>query len=181
MNCPKCGAQIADNTTFCGYCGNTIEQTPAYQQPAYTQPTYPQPDQPEKKENVVMGAVGAAAGALIGALAIFLFLKIEMVSAISGLILGFCTLKGYELLGGKLSKLGIVISLAIMLITPYLAYNTYLATEIMDMFGLGFGDAYEAVDMLKDVDGYTEDLVQIYIFTIIGGAACVWNTIKNKK
>ena len=112
---------------------------------------------------------------------IFLFLKIEMVSAISGLILGFCTLKGYELLGGKLSKLGIVISLAIMLITPYLAYNTYLATEIMDMFGLGFGDAYEAVDMLKDVDGYTEDLVQIYIFTIIGGAACVWNTIKNKK
>lgn len=177
MNCPKCGAQIADNATICGFCGQIISQAPADQQSNQAGPDL----KPQKKENVLMGVVGAVVGALIGALAIFLFLKIEMVAAISGLVLAFCTLKGYELLGGKLSTMGIIISIVIMLITPYLAYNTYLATEIMDMFGMGFADAYEMVDQLKDASGYTEDLTQIYIFTVIGGAASVWTTIKNKK
>lgn len=62
MFCPKCGAQIADDVTFCAYCGNAVQpaannqpsngyQPPvynqypnSYQQPMnYQQPPYQQP------------------------------------------------------------------------------------------------------------------------------------------
>ena len=54
MNCPKCGAQIADNATICGFCGQIISQAPADQQSNQAGPDL----KPQKKENVVMGVVG---------------------------------------------------------------------------------------------------------------------------
>ena len=39
-----------------------------------------------------------------------------IVSFVSGLVMGVCTIKGYELLGKKLSKLGIGISIFFMLV-----------------------------------------------------------------
>ncbi len=44
MNCPNCGSQLAEGSTFCAYCGSQIgqAQAPVYNQPvqqaAYAQP-----------------------------------------------------------------------------------------------------------------------------------------------
>ena len=56
---------------------------------------------PEVKpaENFVMGLIGALGGALLGGASIILIGQIGYISAISGIILAFCTLKGYALLG----------------------------------------------------------------------------------
>ena len=162
-------------------------QQPQYQQPQYQQPMYQQPpvaQQPkpiEKQENILMGILGALLGSALGGLSIFLLLKMEVVASISGLITAFCALKGYEILGGKINKFGVFISMLIMLATPWLAHEIYWATEIMDAFGADFADAFEAVGYLVDSDVYSENLVMLYAFTILGGAAMVFKAFKTKK
>lgn len=177
MNCPKCGAQIADNATICGFCGQIISQAPAYQQSNQAGPDL----KPQKKENMLMGVVGALIGAALGGLVIFLFLKMEIIAALSGLAVAFFTLKGYEMLGKNLSKMGMVICVIIMLIIPWLAHEIYWATEIMDAFNADFADAFESVSDLVQPEAYEENLVTLYIFTILGGAALVFNAFKNQK
>ena len=198
MNCPNCGNTLPDNATYCGYCGQFLQaaqpqyQQPQYQQPVYQQPQYQQPQyqqppvaqQPkpaEKQGDLLMGLLGALIGSALGGLSIFLLLKMEVVASVSGLITAFCALKGYEILGGKISKFGVFLSMLIMLATPWLAHEIYWATEIMDVFGVGFADAFESVGYMVDSDVYTENLVMLYAFTILGGAAMVFNAFKTKK
>ena len=185
MYCPNCGAQIADTATICGYCGQpTGQQTPVNQQPAAPQYTQPQPQTPEKKENMVMGIVGALIGALLGGASIILFLQANIVASLSGLILAFCTLKGYQLLGGKLSTLGIVICVVLMLIVPYFANEVDCALKIADEFNMEFADAYEAIGEAEDLgilQGRTETLGTVYAFTILGGAAYVASMFQQNK
>ena len=50
-------------------------------------------------ENVPMGMIGALLGAVLGGASIILFSQLGYIASISGVILAFCTLKGYELLG----------------------------------------------------------------------------------
>lgn len=187
MNCPNCGSQIADTATFCGYCGQPLaqQQQPVYQQPVqqpvYQQPAYQTPEIAPKQENMLMGIIGALIGAALGGLVIFLFLKMEIIAALSGLAVAFFTLKGYEMLGKNLSKMGIIFCVIIMLIIPWLAHEVYWATEIMDTFNADFADAFESVSDLVKPEAYEENLVTLYIFTILGGAALVFNTFKNQK
>ncbi len=187
MKCPNCGAEIAENSTFCGYCGQSVQQQPV-EQPVYQQPVYQQPvQQPapvEKPENVISGTVGALGGAVIGGLLIVLLSQINFVASISGLVLAFCTLWGYEKLGGKLSTKGIVICVILMLITPYIANRIDWAIFISDELGISFGDAFEVVPDYAEwgiLENYTSNLVMLYLFTILGGAATVWDKIKNRK
>ena len=56
------------------------------------------------------GVVGALIGSLLGAASIILLSQLGYVAAISGVIMAVCALKGYELLGGKLTKKGVIIS-----------------------------------------------------------------------
>ena len=75
----------------------------------------------EKGENVVTGIVGALLGSFIGVIAIVLIGQLGYVSVFAGLIMGVCTVKGYAILGGKLSKKGALISVIIMFAMTYVA------------------------------------------------------------
>ena len=50
-------------------------------------------------ENVPMGLLGALVGAALGGASIILLSQLGYIASISGVILAFCTLKGYQLLG----------------------------------------------------------------------------------
>lgn len=213
MNCPKCGAPAASSFSFCEHCGSPLEsqqaaaQQPALEQPAYNQPAYDQPlDQqpvsqqtakPEKPENVVTGTVGALLGALIGAAAIILVSQLGYVAGICGVILAVCTLKGYELLGGKLSTKGIIIGIVIMLVTPYIADRMDWAIMLLkETSGSGatFAEAFAKVPGLITEDGielgdywfsvepsdYYINLAMLYGFTLLGGFSTVFGAIKKK-
>ena len=65
----------------------------------------------EKGENVVTGIVGAFLGSIIGLIVIVLVGQLGYVAVLSGIVMGVCTVKGYAILGGRLSKKGAVISL----------------------------------------------------------------------
>ena len=185
MTCPKCGEVLAEGATTCSFCGEAVN-------PTQTQPTNPEnpvtpaPEE-EKEENVVRGAIGALIGALLGGAAIVLLYYMGYVAALGGLLLAFCALKGYELLGGKLSTKGIIISLVFILIMPAIAYFLYETLVCMqDMPGATLGQALEYVIYL--VQNYAEvqsivikNLLTLYGFTALGAVSLVINAFKKKK
>lgn len=200
MFCPKCGGQNPDNSRFCSYCGNeiTVAPQPQYSQPQQStynpQPQYQQPAQythqtpPVEvvKGNMPLGILGALIGGLLGALSILLFFQIDRVAALSGVILAFCTLKGYELLGKKLSTPGIVICVIIMLIMPFVAYIVHSAILVTKEVDVSFSVAFNAcVTAIKE--GYVSfgdiasDLALVYLFAALGGVGTTIAVIKSSK
>lgn len=171
MNCNNCGKELLDGVTVCDDCGTMVERNA----PA------------AKPENVLTGVVGAVIGAVLGGASIILLSQLGFVASISGLILAVCTLKGYELLGGRLSKRGIIISCVLMAITPYIADRIDWAIVIAQAFadeGVTLGMAFAAVhdviaesDMLGD---YFLSLGMIYLFVLIGAFGTLRGLFKKK-
>ena len=167
MKCSKCGVEVPMGTQACDNCNFPVKPE-------------------EKQENVVAGIVGAFLGALIGGACIILIGMLGYIASVSGLILAVCTLKGYELLAGKRSGKGIVISILFMLATPYLADRIEWAIVIMQEFaeyGVTFGEGFAAVpELLKDgsieMGGYIKNLLMIYGFCALGAFATLRNTLK---
>ena len=125
MFCKNCGAEISDNTAFCGMCGAQVSaaapQQPVVPQPQ--QPVVPQPQQPvyqapERPQVPVgnpqvqpvaggsygSGLIGALLGALIGAVVWAAVYSLGFVSGLVGLLVGFLAVKGYDILKGKQAK-----------------------------------------------------------------------------
>jgi len=167
MNCHKCGNPLPEGTTRCENCGFPVKTV-------------------EKKENVVTGVVGAVIGALIGAVCIILLSQLGYIASVSGLVLAVCTLKGYELLAGKLSGKGIVISILLMAVTPYIADRIDWAILVMQewaAYGVTFAEAFAFVPELL-LDGtiemgvYIKNLLMIYAFAILGAFTTLRNAMK---
>lgn len=138
-----------------------------------------------KQENMLAGILGALVGGVIGGAAIVLVGQLGLISAISGVILAFCTLKGYELLGKKLSKQGILVCIVIMLAVPYLADRISWALVIMKEFEWLFGDAFlyvhQVVTEFELEANYWKDLLFVYAFTALGAFTMIKQTLKQAK
>jgi len=171
MICQKCGNEIPAGAAFCEHCGQSVQ------------------DAGKKPENVVTGIVGAVLGAAIGGGCVILMSQLGYVAALSGLLLAVCTLKGYELLGGRLSKKGICICVALMLITPYIADRLDWAIVVMNAFsdeGVTLGEAFSAIPALIEAEAieksdYIGNLAMIYGFAALGAFSTLWNLIRKKK
>lgn len=167
MKCSKCGNTVPEGTVRCDWCGFPIK-------PA------------EKKENVVAGIVGAFLGAILGAGCIILLSQLGYIASVSGLVLAVCTLKGYELLGGRLSGKGMIISILFMAITPYLADRIDWAILIMQelkVYNVTFVEAFSAFpELLKDgsveMGVYIKNLLMVYGFTLLGAFATLRNAFR---
>ena len=176
MNCTKCGQQIPDTATVCEHCGAEVAEV----MPA---------GELRKPENVINGIVGAVVGALIGGVCIVLLGQLGYVAAISGIVLAFCTLKGYELLGGRLSKVGIAVSAVLILAMPFGAYlvsTGITIAEEMKQYGMdlswmeGIKLIFELLETEPSMsDALTEDLIQLYLYTGLG--VVVYLVSKKKK
>ena len=105
----------------------------------------------------------------------------------AGIVLGICTIKGYEILGKKLSRKGIVISAVLMVITVFLVNQIDLAMEVVSMLGVEFAYAFRVVNELiasgEYPDNYFFNLAKLAIFTLAGAWASissVWSGHKTK-
>ena len=171
MLCRYCGEDIADNAKFCNHCGALLQPAVPIDAPI---PKSAPAALKERKENIVTGIVGAILGAAIGGASIVLLNQIGFVSSLSGLLLAVCTLKGYELLGGKLSTTGLIVSILLMLFTPYIADRADWAILVaQELYGYTFGEAYAAIPELIDRGAiesgvYIGNLLKLYLFTGIG-------------
>ena len=144
------------------------------------------PAEVKAPENVLLGLIGALVGAVLGGASIILLSQLGYIASISGFILAFCTLKGYELLGKRLSKKGIVLCVILMIVTPFVAdwidwaiflmkdYPEYDLTLVDSciMFGELMAEGY--VDMFE----YVKNLGMIYLFVILGAFGTLKNVLK---
>ena len=171
MNCQNCGRELLEGATICDNCGAAVEVQAV----------------PKKHENVVTGVVGAIIGAVLGGVSIILLSQLGFVAAISGFILAVCTLKGYELLGGQLTKRGIIISCVLMAITPYIADRIDWAIVITQTFadegvtlGMAFAAVHEVIAENEMLGDYFTSLGMVYLFVVIGAFSTLKGLFKKK-
>ena len=137
------------------------------------------------KENVVAGVVGAFFGSLIGVLCIVLVAQLGYVASISGLVMGVCTVIGYEKLAKKLSVKGIIVVVIMMLVMTYFADKISWCVAVVQSSDWSFFEVFRNFWSLLNYAGakadFVSDLTKVYIFTIIGGVPTIFNAIKNQK
>ena len=128
-------------------------------------------------ENVVMGILGALVGAVLGGACIILLSQIGYIASISGFVLAFCTLKGYELLAKGMSTKGIVICLILMILTPFVAdwldWGILFMRELPE-YGFSLLDWVLLLPTLLAEDSelmgeYLKNLGMLYLFVVLGG------------
>ena len=183
MNCEKCGREIPSNATFCEYCG---AQMPEKTQECAFDAHETHSAEVVRQENLPRGILGAVLGALIGGCVIVLLGQLGLIASLSGYVLAYCTLYGFAKLGGGLSKKGIVISLLLMVVTPYLADRVGWAIEIMQAYGgISFFQAFEYVHDIVAAheleETYIKDLLFVYAFTALGAFTTIKQALKARK
>ena len=175
MNCNHCGATLAEGANVCSVCGTP---TQAAGNPAVI----------PAKENVAMGTLGALIGALLGGASIILLSRLGYIASLSGVLIAFATLKGYELLGKGLSKKGLIICFVLMIVTPFAAYNLDLLLQCHEewkVYGLTLGDSAELMlEVLKEdselLGTYLKELGMLYLFMVLGAFGIVKNALNGK-
>ena len=139
-----------------------------------------------KKENLIGGIAGALIGSAIGAVIIVLLGQLGYVAWISGAVMAVCALKGYELLGGRLSVRGIVISVVCMILMCYLGNRIDWAIFVAKELDVSFADGYTLIPLLLDEDiiaggSYYGNLAVVYLFCIIGAVPTILGILSGQK
>lgn len=136
-------------------------------------------------ENMLLGLIGALIGAALGGASIIGLGQLGYVASISGLILAFCTLKGYALLGKGMSTKGVILCAILMLVTPFAAdYLNWSLTvyQELSIYGITFMDSMQLLpELLKEselVGEYLKNLGMLYLFVVMGGFYTVKNAFK---
>lgn len=160
----------------CDTCAQALKQT---HNTAHVQRT-------QKSENVVGGIVGSLIGSLLGVVCIILLSQLGYVSALSGLIMAVCTLKGYEMLGGKLSNRGIVISIVVMIVMTFVGDRMDWAILASQQLEMPLPMAFQAIPMLLEQEiivptAYWTNLVLLYVFMVVGAVPTIRSSIRNRR
>ena len=182
--CQLCGREEATDTChvggkylhLCGDCFTDIQQN--------RMATMIQKEQ--KKENVLGGVVGALLGSLIGVVCIVVLSQLGYVAALSGIVMAICTLKGYELLGGKLTRKGIVIGAIVMLLMTFVGDQLDWAIVISRELMLDYVTSFRLIPALLEEDiieagAYFGNLALLYLFLLLGAVPTILNTLRNQK
>ena len=132
----------------------------------------------KRQENIVAGVVGAFLGTLLGVVCTVVIGQLGYVASLSGLIMAVGALKGYELLGGRLSKKGAVISSVLILVMTWLAHRLTWAIALASAAGLGVFESFQTIPELLEAGllegpAYWGDLVMLYLFTLLGAVPTI--------
>lgn len=136
----------------------------------------------EKQENIIGGVIGALIGSLLGVLSIALFGMMGYVAAISGVIMAVGALKGYEMLAGKLSKLGIAVSAVFLVIMPYVGNRLDFAVDLLkregDLRDWNLIECFLRVTDRYESSSYLANLAMTYFFVLLGAVPIIAQKLK---
>ncbi|MCI9445558.1 MAG: sulfite exporter TauE/SafE family protein [Oscillospiraceae bacterium] len=136
------------------------------------------------RDNVIAGTVGAFLGSLIGVACIVIFSKLGYVSAVSGVVMAVCAIRGYALLGGKLTRRGAVISGLFILVMTYIATKLCFALAVMEAATekVSFFMIYQSIGLfLEDSELrriFLGELALQYLFTLLGSVPTLLSSLR---
>lgn len=155
---------LIDDATFRAYQAEVQDTVEAYE---------------AREENFLLGILGAVIGVIIGGAVALLVARLGYVSVLAGAALGYCTIKGYEILGKKLTKKGVVVSAILMVLTVFLVNQLDYTLALMSKLDLPFDLSWTIVNEATfsgDVpDKFYLNLGLLAVFTL-GGA---WISVKS--
>lgn len=144
-----------------------------------------------KNENVMAGIVGALLGSLLGVLCIVLMSRLGYVAAVSGAVMALGVLKGYERLSGRLTKKGVAICVAVMLLMTYLGDRLDWAILLYREGGgaeAGYNvfECYRMIPMMIaegiiEKTEYIGNMLYIYMFLLVGAIPTIRRRVKAKQ
>lgn len=132
----------------------------------------------KRQESLVAGLVGAFLGSLLGMACIIVVSQLGYVASLCGVVMAVCTLKGYELLGGTLSRKGAAAAGIITVVMTYVAYQIDCAIQVAVAAEVDVFLAFRNMGMLLkegylDTGAYWGGLVLLYLFTLLGAAPLI--------
>ena len=182
--CPSCGQQVP--AAACDLNGNYMLLCDECFAAAGQQAETKLQERNARRENVMGGVVGALLGSIVGGISIIVLSQLGYVAVLSGILMGVCTTKGYEMLAGKMSKKGAAISLLVMLLMTWFADRLDWAIIIARELELGLFESYRAVGQLMelgaiDSSAYYRGLAIVYLFMLLGAIPMLWSALRNSK
>lgn len=128
------------------------------------------------KENMFLGIIGAIVGALIGSIFWIILDQVGFIAGIAGYAIVFCSIKGYQMLGRKVTRRGIVACVIICILTVAFADYVSLGLTIYHEYSesLYHVTVMEAMQSVPYFLGYAEVLKSMVINLLIGYAFAVW-------
>lgn len=145
----------------------------------------------QKNINIIGGIIGALIGSLIGVVCIVLLGMLGYVAALSGIVMAFCTLKGFDKLGGKLTVVGIIISCVIMIGMTYFGNRLDWAIEISKAmkeyydYEVGIFESFQAVPtLIAELDGmgdYIASFLQQLLFVAVGAVPTIISITREQR
>ena len=145
----------------------------------------------QKNVNIIGGIIGAVLGSLLGVACIVILGMLGYVAALSGIVMAFCTLKGFDKLGGKLTVVGIVISCVLMIAMTYFGNRLDWAMEVYRGmreyydYHMSFIDAFRAVPALVEeadaMGDYIASFAQQMLFVVVGAVPTVISISREQK
>lgn len=138
----------------------------------------------KKRENVAAGIAGAFIGSLAGVVCTLVIGQLGYVASVSGLVMAVGALKGYEVLGGRLSKKGAVISSVLILVMTWLAHRLTWAMALAAELEANVFECFRAIPALLDAGmlegtAYWGDLVMLYLFTLLGAVPTILGGLRS--
>lgn len=185
--CEKCGVEFGNSLYnvnhathyFCENCYNeTVNMLEENKQQIK-----------RKKGNIITGIVGALLGSLLGVLVWVLISQLGYISALGGLAIAVCAFKGYEMLGGKLNVVGVIVSCLVVVFMVYFATSLSLSLDLYNElkieYEISFFDCYKAIPAFlgesSEILGYfLYDLIIGYVLSLIAIVPAVKNMLTNK-
>jgi len=142
-------------------------------------------EQNGKRGNPIAGIVGALIGSFAGLFVMVLIGQLGFVSPWTGLVMGVCVAKGYELLSGKFDTVGLVCSILIMVGMTYLGNQLDWAITIARAYEANVFDAFPVVNEVVKANEllpvYYRNLALYYFAMLCGALPTIYGLMKNRQ
>ena len=142
-------------------------------------------EQNSKRGNPIAGIVGALIGSFAGLVVMVLIGQLGYVSPWTGLVMGVCVAKGYELLSGKFDTVGLVCSILIMVGMTYVGNQLDWAITIARAYEANVFDAFPVVNEVVKANEllpvYYRNLALYYFAMLCGALPTIYGLMKNRQ